>query len=72
MPLGTEIGLGAGDIVLDGEQAPHGKDAEGPRFLAHFALLGRSPISATAELLLFKQFGILKSVGLGNMYCMGV
>ena len=25
MPLGTEIGLGPGDIVLDGYPAPHGK-----------------------------------------------
>jgi len=23
MPLGTEIGLGLGDIVLDGDPAPH-------------------------------------------------
>jgi len=25
MPLGTEVGLGPGNIVLDGDQLPHGK-----------------------------------------------
>jgi len=40
-----------GDIVLDGDPAPHGKGHSSPHFLDHFAL-ARSPISATAELLL--------------------
>jgi len=53
MPLGTEVGLGPGDTVLDGDPAPpteRGTAAPAPHFSAHFALV-RSPISATAELL---------------------
>ena len=34
MPLGTEVGLGTGDIVLDGELAPPPKKGEG-QFSAH-------------------------------------
>jgi len=54
MPLGTEVGLGPGHIVLDGDPPPPRKGAQQPPlFLAHFALVGlQSPISATAELLL--------------------
>jgi len=54
IPLGMGVGLGPGDIVLDGDPAfPPRKGALQPRphFSAHFAL-ARSPISATAELLL--------------------
>ena len=51
MLLDTEVGLGPGDIVLDGDPASHGKAHSDRRhFSAHFAL-ARSPISATAELL---------------------
>jgi len=34
MPLGREVGLGPGDIVLDGYQAPltHGKGHSSPHF----------------------------------------
>jgi len=36
MPLGREIGLGPGHIVLDGNQAPHkGGGAAAPHFSAH-------------------------------------
>jgi len=36
MPLGTEAGLGQGDIVLNGTQLlPHGKGHSIPRFSAH-------------------------------------
>jgi len=36
MPLGTEVGLGPGDIVLDGELAPlHRKGHSSPHFSAH-------------------------------------
>jgi len=37
MPIGTEIGLGPGDIVLDGEPAPppRGKEHSSLYFLAH-------------------------------------
>ena len=52
MPLGTEVSLGLGHIVLDGDPAPPGK---GARQCPHFdpcLLWPRSSISATAELLL--------------------
>ena len=32
MPLGTEVGLGLGDIVLDGDPALSPKDAQPPIF----------------------------------------
>jgi len=52
MPLGTEIGLGPGGIVLDGDAACHMErgTAAHPYFSAHF-VLAWSPMSATAELL---------------------
>jgi len=34
MPLGTEVGLGPGDIVLDGDPAPV-KRGTAPHFSAH-------------------------------------
>ena len=52
MKFGTEVGLGPGDIVLDGDPAPSEKGAHHHYFSAHVALT-RSPISATAELLLY-------------------
>jgi len=30
MPLGTDVGLGPGDIVLDGDPAPPGKGTQQP------------------------------------------
>jgi len=51
-PLGTEVYLGPGHIVLDGAQLPR-KGPSSPRPLFGPCLLSpRSPISATAELLL--------------------
>jgi len=36
MPFGTEVGLGPGEIVLDGNQSPHnGKGHSSPHFSAH-------------------------------------
>jgi len=36
MTLGIEVGLGTGDIVLDGDPAaPHGKGHSSPHFWAH-------------------------------------
>jgi len=32
MPLGTEVGLGSGDIVLDGDPIPLNRDTEPPLF----------------------------------------
>jgi len=34
MPLGTEVGLGPGDIALDGDPAPP-KRSTAPQFSAH-------------------------------------
>jgi len=34
MPLGTEVGLGPGDIVLDGDPLPQKRHST-PQFLAH-------------------------------------
>ena len=52
MPLGKEVGLGPGHIVLDGD--PVGTQPA-TAVLPHFRLMPivakRSPISATAELL---------------------
>ena len=35
MPLGTEVGLGPGHIVLDGDPAPPKKGAQPPQFSGH-------------------------------------
>jgi len=56
MPLGTEVGLGPGDIVFDGDPAPLSqKDAQSPTFRPMSTVAKRSPISATAELLLVHE-----------------
>ena len=53
MPLGTEVDLGPGHIMLDGDLAPPRKGHSSPPPLFGPCLLWlRSPISATAELLL--------------------
>jgi len=36
MPIGTEVGLGPDDIVLDGDPAPLPKKGAEPQFSAHF------------------------------------
>jgi len=50
-PLGTEVNLGPGHTVLDGVPAP-AKGAQQPPLFGPCLLWPRSPISATAELLL--------------------
>jgi len=50
MPLGKEVGLVPGHIVLDGDPAP---TAVPSHFRPMPIVAKRSPISATAELLLF-------------------
>jgi len=53
MPLGKEVGLGPGHIVLDGDPV-HGDSAPTaapPHFRPTPIVAKRSPISATAELL---------------------
>jgi len=53
MPLGMEVALGPGDIVLDGDPAPRkGGTAAPPTFRPMSVVAKWSPISATAELLL--------------------
>jgi len=54
--LGTEVGLGAGHIVLDGVTAP-AKGAQHPPLFRPCLLWPQSPISATAELLLYFYSG---------------
>ena len=49
-PLGTEVDLGAGHIVLDGFPALRERGTD-PPLLGPCLLWPRSPISATAELL---------------------
>ena len=48
MPLGKEVGLDPGHIVLDGDPAA---TAASPQFRPMPSMAKRSPISATAELL---------------------
>jgi len=53
MPLGLEVGLGPGDIVLDEEPAPpteRGTAAPPPNFWPMSVMAKRSPVSSTAEL----------------------
>jgi len=52
MPLGTEVDLGPGHIVLDGDSAPLRKGTAATALFGPCLLWPRSPISATAELLL--------------------
>jgi len=51
-PLGTEVNLCAGHIVLDGFPALRERGTAPPPLLGPCLLWPRSPISATAELLL--------------------
>jgi len=50
-PLGTEVDLGAGHIVLDGVSALRETGTAAPHLFGPCLLWPRSPISATAELL---------------------
>jgi len=51
MPLGTEVFLFPGDIVLDGHPAlPVERGTASPTFRPMSTVAKRSPISATAEL----------------------
>jgi len=59
MPLGTEVGLGPGDIVLDGNSAHprKGKGHSSPHTLRPVSIVSKlSPISVTAELLLLMSW----------------
>ena len=51
MPVGIEVGLGPGDIVLDGDPAPPRQGAQKLPTFQPMSIVGkRSPISATAKL----------------------
>jgi len=51
MPLGVEVGLGPGDIVLDGDPPhPTERGTANPTFRPMSVVAKRSPISAIAEL----------------------
>jgi len=52
MPLGTEVNLGPGDVLLDGDLAPPRKGPGTPICSAHVYCAYGRPFSATAELLL--------------------
>jgi len=65
MPLGMEVGLGPGDIVLDGDPAsPTERRTTAPTFRPTFILAKQSSISATAELLLLTEETLLRT---GNL-----
>ena len=49
VPLGREIGLGPGHVMLDGDPPPLPKRAQPPNFWSMSIVVKRSPISATAE-----------------------
>jgi len=50
MPLGVEVGLSPGHVVLDGDTVPPWKRAQQPLSLwPMFIVAIRSPISATAD-----------------------
>jgi len=52
MQLGTEVGLGPGDIHLDVDPAPPRNGAQQPPTFRPMSIVARrSPVSATAELL---------------------
>jgi len=52
MPLGTEVGIGPVDIMVDGDPAPPWKGAQQPpTFRPMSTVAKRLLISATAELL---------------------
>jgi len=57
-PVGTTVDLGPGHIVLDGDRDPHEKGTAAPVFRP-CVLWPRSPISATAELIVIcKMFNV--------------
>jgi len=63
MPLGMEVGLSPGHIVLDGDPAPPSQKGHSspPSLFGPCLLWPWSPISATAELLLWSPYGIFSS-----------
>ena len=60
-PLGTEVDLGPGHTVLDGVPALRERGTAAPYLFGPCLLWQRSPISATAELLLVKDACLFSS-----------
>jgi len=57
MPLGTEVGLGPGNIVLDGDPAlPTERSTTAPTFWPLSVVAKWSSISATTELVFFAMY----------------
>jgi len=60
MPLGMEVGLGPGDIMLDGDPAPPSQRGTAPQCLARIycgqTVAHLSCCSALDELLLYTRF----------------
>jgi len=61
MPLGKEVGLGPGHTVLDGDPVGIQPHSSPPHFRP-MLVAKRSPISATAELLLVLVFSCVCAV----------
>jgi len=56
MPLGTELGLGPGDTVLDEDPAPTTERGTAASTIRPMSIVAkRSPILATAELLIILE-----------------
>ena len=55
MPISAEVGLGPGDIVLNGDPAPPERGTAAPSVRPMSIVAKRSPISATTELLLYNR-----------------
>jgi len=74
MPLGMEVGLGPGDIVLDGDPAPPSrKGAQQPSTFRPMSIVAKgSPISATTKLLslVHGQVTIIFVVTVGLSVCL--
>ena len=62
MPLGMEVGLGPGHIVLDVDPASPKKWGRAPNFRSMSIVDKRSPISAAAEHLLKYVFVLILDV----------
>jgi len=61
MPLGTEVGLGLGYIVIDGDPAPSERGTAAPTFWPMSFVANRSPILALLQMV--AQKGSLRAIG---------
>jgi len=58
MPLGTEVGLGPGDIVLDGDPAPPRQAAQHPPLLGPLFWHGRPSQQLLSSCLTSRKFRV--------------